>query len=123
MLQLPDGSVTMTPTTPPPVQTPEDDISIRAMLQKMDSKLEIRFQELEDEFTGMFDTLKDYIKGLRDEVTEPRTQFTQLESKVTDIEYPIEFKSQTCKERVGEQTESVNKRKAELEGKVKALES
>lgn len=36
------------------VQPQDGDNSIRTVLQKMDSKLQSKFKELEDKFTGMF---------------------------------------------------------------------
>ena len=68
-------------------------------------------------------SLQEEIKGLREEVTESKTKFIELDTKVTEIEKSIEFNSKTCEDKAVAQTDSLNKVKAELEGKVQELEN
>ena len=123
LVQEPDGAVGTAPLALQPVQPIDGDGSIRALLEKMDTKLENKFKQLEDKFTGMFDNLQEEIKGLREEVTESKTKFIELDTKVTEIEKSIEFNSKTCEDKAVAQTDSLNKVKAELEGKVQELEN
>lgn len=130
LVQEPDGAVAMAAPVIQTVQSTEGENTIKALLEKLDNKLETKFKELDMKVTGMFDafkeSLKDEIKSLKEEVAESKLQFDNMKTKVSEIETSIEFNSKTCDEKDKAQSKALDavkdELKNELEVKVKELE-
>ena len=125
LVQEPGGAMAMAPVAQA-TQSTEGDNSVKALLEKINNKLETKFEELEVKFTGMFDEFKDSLqeemKSLREEVDESKTHFGEMNTKISEIETSIEFNSKTCSDNATAQSEALDTVKEELETKVKDLE-
>lgn len=116
LVQDSDGAVGMA------LQPSQGDSTIKALLERMEERLDKRFKKLEESITGNFDKLNQEVKTLREEVTDSKAKFVELETKVTEVVKSVEFNSKSCEDNNQAQTEALNKVKEELETKVKALD-
>ena len=124
LVQELDGAVGVASPSPQPSPQPATvEISIRALLEKMDKKLEDRFQRLESKLASKFDSLQEDVRTVREEVADSKIKFKELNTKVSDIIKSVEFSSKTCEEKDKKQTAALREMKEELECKVKALEN
>ena len=124
LVQELDGAVGVASPSPQPSPQPATvEISIRALLEKMDKKLEDRFQRLESKLASKFDSLQEDVRTVREEVADSKIKFKELDTKVSDIIKSVEFSSKTCEEKDKKQTAALREMKEELECKVKALEN
>ena len=62
------------------------------------------------------------MKALRSEVTESKTKFSELETKVTEVVKSVQFCSEKCDAKDKAQTEALVSTKEKLEGDIKKLE-
>lgn len=104
-------------------QPAQGDSTIKGMLERMEERLDKRFKNLEDSISQNFDKLNLEVKTLREEMTDSKTKFVELEEKVTKVIDSVDFNSKSCEEKDKAQTEALTKAKEELEEKVKNLEN
>lgn len=127
LVQEPGGAVAMAAPVGQATHSTESDSTIKALLEKIDNKLETKFKELEVKLTGMFDefkdSLQDDINSLKEEVAQSKVHFDDMKTKVSDLETSVEFNSKTCADKAVAQTEALKAVKEELETKVKELET
>lgn len=117
LVQDSDGAVGMVP------QPSQGDSTIKAMLERMEERLDKRFKKLEESITSNFDRLNQEVKTLREEVTDSKAKFVELDTKVTEVVKAVEFNSKSCEDKNQAQTEALNKAKEELETKVNTLDN
>ena len=79
-------------------------------------------QKLEDTIAGNFDKRSEMVKMLRSEVTESKTKFSELETKVTEVVKSVQFCSEKCDAKDKAQTEALQSTKEKLKGDIKKLE-
>ena len=120
LVQEPDGAVS---TASPQPQPSQGDSTIKSLLERMEERLEKRFTKLEQSISGNFDKLNQEVKTLREEMTDSKAKYAELETKVTEVVKAVEFNSKTCEDSNQAQTDALDKAKEDLESKIKTLES
>ena len=58
--------------------------------------MEERFQSLQSKLASKFDKLQKDVKPMPEEVADSKVKFKELDTKVSDIIQPVEFKYSPC---------------------------